>query len=71
MEDIILNLGKGNEIEIDDVPAEIISSTPEGDHYVSISPLYDFNVDNPFPFPSMSPDLPYPHSYTGKIVKST
>ena len=48
----------------------MISSTPEGDHYVSILPLYDFKVDNPFPFPSMSPDLPYPHSYTGKIVKS-
>ena len=57
-----------NEIDIDNIPTPIISSTPEGDHYVPISPLYDFNVDNPFPFPSMAPHLPY--SYAGKIVKS-
>ena len=67
MEDIISSLDR-NEIDIDNIPTPIISSTPEGDHYVPISPLYDFNVDNPFPFPSMAPHLPY--SYAGKIVKS-
>ena len=66
MEDIISSLDR-NEIGIDNIPTPIFSSTPEGGHYVPISPVYDFDV-NPFPLPSMTPDLPY--SYAGKIVKS-